>query len=238
VAMPQIVTTDRTSQVPHLCALPGGSVGFPPPRAAGQRGCAQCAAQLAYAHCGPVAMGLVTQTEAAKLLGVHRRGIDRKKEGLLRMGQAVRMGGRIMYESEGLEAAYLALAEPQAGSKVGRDLQAEAEQLEEEGIPALHISKARREFYLAELAEIEAKRRAGELIEAAKVETALFTTSRGFRDALLARPSQWAPELAGVESVGEVAIILERQVHSFLVDFSDPERGFEGQARRGMEEEP
>lgn len=58
-------------------------------------------------------------------------------------------------------------------------------------------SKTRHQYYQARLAELEYRRRIGELVEAEEVRSNAFRTARQVRDALFGIPDRLAPVLAG-----------------------------------------
>lgn len=73
-------------------------------------------------------------------------------------------------------------------------------------------ARARREHYLARLAENESRKSDGDLVERAAVENAAFATGRLLRDLLLGLPKQISAELAAVSDPWE----LERQLTAGL----------------------
>ena len=73
-------------------------------------------------------------------------------------------------------------------------------------------ARARREHYLARLAENESRKSDGELVERSAVENAAFATGRLLRDLLLGLPKQISAELAAVSDPWE----LERQLTAGL----------------------
>ncbi|TCL34817.1 hypothetical protein EV691_101256 [Azotobacter chroococcum] len=68
---------------------------------------------------------------------------------------------------------------------------------ENEGID-FQKARARREHYLARLAENESRKSDGDLVERAAVENAAFATGRMLRDLLLGLPKQISAELAAI----------------------------------------
>ncbi|ASL27362.1 terminase small subunit [Azotobacter chroococcum] len=82
---------------------------------------------------------------------------------------------------------------------------------EDEGID-FQKARARREHYLARLAENEARKSDGELVEREAVENAAFATGRLLRDLLLGLPKQIGAELAAISDPWE----LERRLTAGL----------------------
>ncbi|NHN79697.1 terminase small subunit [Azotobacter chroococcum] len=76
----------------------------------------------------------------------------------------------------------------------------------------LQKARARREHYLARLAENEARKSDGELVEREAVENAAFATGRLLRDLLLGLPKQIGAELAAISDPWE----LERRLTAGL----------------------
>lgn len=73
-------------------------------------------------------------------------------------------------------------------------------------------ARAEREFYLAALAQNEARKSSGELVERQAVENAAFATGRMLRDLLLGLPKQISPGLSAINDPWE----LERQLTTHL----------------------
>jgi len=82
---------------------------------------------------------------------------------------------------------------------------------EDEGID-FQKARARREHYLARLAENESRKSDGDLVERAAVESAAFATGRMLRDLLLGLPKQISAELAAISDPWE----LERRLTAGL----------------------
>jgi len=73
-------------------------------------------------------------------------------------------------------------------------------------------SRADRESFLAKLAELDYRARAGELLEAEAVRAEVFKLGRRCRDMLLSLPERLAPRLAAGLDVGEAHRILREEV--------------------------
>lgn len=81
-------------------------------------------------------------------------------------------------------------------------------------------SRAHREHYLAQLAESEARKTAGELVERAAVESAAYTSGRMLRDLVLGLPTQIAPALAAIADPWELERELTTHLRRVLEDAS------------------
>jgi len=73
-------------------------------------------------------------------------------------------------------------------------------------------SRAQREFFLAQLAESEARKSSGELVERKAVENAAYASGRLLRDLLLGLPKQVSPGLAAINDPWD----LERELTGHL----------------------
>jgi hypothetical protein len=177
--------------------------------------------------------------KAAASLGITRQQLCRKLEELQAVGAAQRDGKRWYVRLEDLALTYAQVAPGSAlALSPPTEEGAPAGDAEEGKIPPQHVSKARREHYLAEMAEMESRRRAGELIEVSFVSQQVFSLTREFRDRLITRPAQWAPELLGLENVVEIEIRLEEFVREFLLDLTSEDRGLPARVDQALERGP
>lgn len=179
-------------------------------------------------------MALVSQHEAAKLIGISRRTIDRKKDQLVKLGQAVMVGKRLMYETEGLREAlgsvldrhpanadWLAKTdELTARAKADADAAAKSGQIPEYG-----ESRAKREFYLARLAELQVAKAEEQLLDAEQVKAMWFEAGRRVRNWLMAMASRVAPDLAAMDEPGVIGIYMEKQMAEALTALANDLRG-------------
>lgn len=81
-------------------------------------------------------------------------------------------------------------------------------------------SRAQREHYLAQLAESEARKAAGDLVEREAVEAAAFASGRMLRDLILGLPKQIAPGLASINDPWELERTLTTHLRRVLEDAS------------------
>lgn len=81
-------------------------------------------------------------------------------------------------------------------------------------------SRAQREHFLAQLAQSEALKAAGELVDRAAVEQAAFIAGRAMRDLLLGLPKQIAPDLAAITDSWELERMLTTHLRRVLEDAS------------------
>jgi hypothetical protein len=175
-------------------------------------------------------VALVTQYEAANLLKISRRTLDRKKDQLVRLGQAVKVGKRLMYETDGLREALGAMVDRQpanakwlsGGDQLAELAKAETDEAAATGqIPDYGESRAKREHYLARLAELQVGQQEQLLMDAEDVKEKWFEVGRRVRNWLQAMASRVAPDLAAMNDPVEVGIFMDRQVHDALMALAD-----------------
>lgn len=80
-------------------------------------------------------------------------------------------------------------------------------------------ARTRREHAEAEMAELEAARQAGRLLEREPTERAVFEAFRTVRDAVFAACRSQAPLVIGLTEVREVTLLLEDGMRSAFADF-------------------
>jgi hypothetical protein len=143
------------------------------------------------------------------------------------MGMIQRSGGRLLYETDGLAEALELTTErvmhsnaermmggaqrPQAGGP---------EEPDDETVPPWAESKARREFYGAEKAQMELQALAGTLVLREKVHSWLFERERVIRNRLQAFPARISADLAAESRQVECEILLDKAIYDCLVDLA------------------
>lgn len=94
--------------------------------------------------------------------------------------------------------------------------QAVTTDLGDEDPNSLHAAKRRREFALAEMAEIELAEKLGDLVRVADVRKMGFEAARITRDSLLNIPNRIADELASLKTRDEVHELLTKELFEAL----------------------
>ena len=128
----------------------------------------------------------ITQKELAEELGVSSARVSQiKKTGRLD-GSFEKNGSTLRYDKEAAIAAWNGEI-PQSTSRVAsKDLE----------IPSFNESRAKSEFFRAEMARLDLEEKEELLCEANKVKTAAFTLARSVRDALDSIPDRVANQFA------------------------------------------
>ena len=179
-------------------------------------------------------MTALTQSAFARHLGVDRAHVSRlKKTGRLVMTPD---GDRVLVaESEARIAATadpgkVAVAERHAAKRAGQAAAAvdghkaakteaepgEPEAPEQPGMPDYQKARARKETANADIAEMEARTRAGQLMETAAVMAAVADAGTTFRTHFATLPTILAPQLAAMADENQIRLLLEDHVEQAL----------------------
>ncbi len=178
-------------------------------------------------------MTALTQSAFARHLGVDRAHVSRlKKTGRLVMtpdGQRV-----LVAESEARIAATadpgkVAVAERHAAKRAGQAAAVDGQKAakteaepgepdapEQPGTPDYQKARARKETANADLAEMEARTRAGQLMETAAVMAAVADAGTTFRTHFATLPTILAPQLAAMADENQIRLLLEDHVEQAL----------------------
>lgn len=89
-----------------------------------------------------------------------------------------------------------------------------------DGAPTLVEAKRNTEVYKARLAQLDFEKKAGNLVEADKVEAAAFSAARMARNRLIILPEKLAPELAAEVDPHKIEIMLKREISQALEELS------------------
>jgi len=91
------------------------------------------------------------------------------------------------------------------------------------GAPSYNDARTYRETFKARIEELEYRRLAGELVEAAEVKRIAFARARRARDLLLSIPARCAPVVAGISDPKECLRIIEAEVNRVCDELADNE---------------
>lgn len=83
-----------------------------------------------------------------------------------------------------------------------------------------NAARAKREHHNAQIAEMEARKMAGELAEVADFDATLQKLAANVRGRFVSLPSKLAPSLIGLESVAEIEAALQDAVWEALSELS------------------
>lgn len=105
------------------------------------------------------------------------------------------------------------------GRRAGAGRKSAAE-MATQGYIDYNVERARRERANAHIAEMEAKKMAGELASVADFDDTLQKLAANVRAQFVSLPSKLAPSLVGLESVAEIEAELSRAVYEALAELS------------------
>jgi phage terminase Nu1 subunit (DNA packaging protein) len=97
-------------------------------------------------------------------------------------------------------------------AKTAKELQARVEQLPDDAIPELNVSRERREHYQAELSKLEVDAKRGELVSAEAVKKEAFNLAKTVREALVNIPDRLANQLAAESDPATIHMALSQEL--------------------------
>lgn len=105
------------------------------------------------------------------------------------------------------------------GARAGSGRKTDAER-SEQGYIDYNEARARREHYNAQIAEMEARKIAGELAETSQIDTVWQGILGNVRAKLVSIPAKTAPSLLGLESIAEIESALTDAIYEAMAELS------------------
>ena len=140
---------------------------------------------------------LITMAELAKLKNVSRMAVSKKvKSGKLDTA-IVNHNGRKLVNKEEAFRLWDLQAPPSKDTIVRKKLKQEIDSKKEEEIPAYGESKAKREYFLAELAKLDVEEKKEQLVSVDEIKKSSFARARAMREALTNLADRLSHQLAG-----------------------------------------
>ena len=152
---------------------------------------------------------LISLAELAMLKNVSRAAVTKKiKSGKLE-GAVVNHNGRKLVNKE--EAIRLwDRADTRVVTTVKKELKQKIDSLPADSIPDFAESKAKREFYLAELAKLDVEEKKEQLVSVAEIKKSSFAKARAIREALTNLADRLSHQLAGEDD----ATVIHKNIYS------------------------
>lgn len=144
-----------------------------------------------------------SQAQLAEALGVDPALITRYKRRGMPVGSIAEAQA---WKADNVRARVTRGAKPDAAAGAG-------------AVPGYGDHRARREAAEADMAELEAKRKAGALMAVEPAERATFEAFRELRDATFSSIRSAAPQVLGLTEVREVQHLLEDALRAAYADF-------------------
>ena len=153
---------------------------------------------------------LISLAELAMLKNVSRAAVTKKiKSGKLN-GAVVNHNGRKMVNKE--EAFRLwDMADTRVVTTVKKELKQKIDNLPSDSIPDFAESKAKREFYLAELAKLDVEEKKKQLVSVDEIKKSSFAKDRSIREALTNLADRLSHQLAGEDDATVIHNLLSTE---------------------------
>ena len=154
---------------------------------------------------------LITMAELAMLKNVSRAAVTKKiKSGKLQ-GAVVNHNGKRMVNKEEAFRLWDLQAPPSKDTTVRKKLKQEINSKKVEEIPAYGESKAKREYFLAELAKLDVEEKKKQLVSVEEIKKSSFATGRSIREALTNLADRLSHQLAGEDDATVIHNILSTE---------------------------
>jgi len=140
---------------------------------------------------------LITFTELAMLKNVSRQAVSKKVKSGKLDGAVVNHNGKRLVNKEEAFRLWDLQAPPSKNLSVRKNLKEEISNKTTEEIPSYGESKAKREYFLAELAKLDVEEKRGALISTEEIKKSSFAKGRAIRESLFTIASRLANQLAG-----------------------------------------
>ena len=149
--------------------------------------------------------------ELAKLKNVSRMAVSKKvKSGKLDTA-IVNHNGRKLVNKEEAFRLWDLQAPPSKDTIVRKKLKQEIDSKKEEEIPAYGESKAKREYFLAELAKLDVQEKKQQLVSVEDIRKSSFVTGRSIREALTNLADRLSHQLAGEDDATVIHNIISTE---------------------------
>ena len=153
----------------------------------------------------------ITMAELAMLKNVSRQAVSKKiKTGKLD-GAIVNHNGRRMVNKEEAFRLWDLQALPSKDTTVRKQIKQEIDSKTYEEIPAYGESKAKREYFLAELAKLDVEEKKKQLVSVDEIKKSSFATGRSIREALTNLADRLSHQLAGEDDATVIHNIISNE---------------------------
>ena len=164
----------------------------------------------------------ITFADLAKLKGVSRSAVSQRRQTGILKEAIVKVNGREMLNKD--DAVRLwdqnSVPAPKAiTAQTKKELKKQVDGMAADEIPDFNISRAKKEFYTAELARIQVEQQKKELISAKEVEKKSFEMAVGIREAFLTLPDRVSNLFASETDPTAIDSVMREEIHSCLERF-------------------
>ena len=164
----------------------------------------------------------ITFADLAKLKGVSRSAVSQRRQTGILKDAIVKVNGRELLNKD--EAVRLwdqnsVPAPTPITAQTKKELKKQVDGMSADEIPDFNISRAKKEFYTAELARIQVEQQKRELISAKEVEKKSFEMAVGIREAFLTLPDRVSNLFASETDPTAIDSVLRQEIHGCLERF-------------------
>ena len=164
----------------------------------------------------------ITFADLAKLKGVSRSAVSQRRQTGILKDAIVKVNGRELLNKD--DAVRLwdqnSVPAPKAiTAQTKKELKKQVDGMAADEIPDFNISRAKKEFYTAELARIQVEQQKKELISAKEVEKKSFEMAVGIREAFLTLPDRVSNLFASETDASAIDSVMRQEIHSCLERF-------------------
>ena len=140
---------------------------------------------------------LITMSELATLKNVSRTAVSKKVKSGKLDSAVVNHNGRKLINKEEAFRLWDIQALPSKDTTVRKQLKQKIDAKTEDEIPAYGESKAKREYFLAELAKLDVEEKKEQLVSVDEIKKSSFAKARAMREALYIIADRLSHQLAG-----------------------------------------
>ena len=165
-------------------------------------------------------MSLISFADLATLKNVSRQAIyDRKRRGFFDKA-IVKHNGKEVLNSEIALQLWDKNDVYSAEITTKKQLKDKIDSLPADSIPDFAESKAKREFYLAELAKLDVEEKKEQLVSVQDIKKSSFATARAIRESLSNLADRLSHQLAGEDDASVIYEILNNEHREALQNFA------------------
>tara|TARA_R100000234_G_scaffold112777_1_gene86724 strand:- start:146 stop:631 length:486 start_codon:yes stop_codon:yes gene_type:complete len=150
-------------------------------------------------------------SELAKLKNVSRMAVSKKVKSGKLDGAIVNHNGKKLVNKDEAFRLWELQAPPSRDKSVRKQLKKEINSLPADSIPDFAESKAKREFYLAELAKLDVEEKKKQLVSVDEIKKSSFAKARSIREALTNLADRLSHQLAGEDDATVIHNLLSTE---------------------------
>ena len=164
----------------------------------------------------------ITFADLAKLKGVSRSAVSQRRQTGILKDAIVKVNGRELLNKDLAVELWDKNSVPKINNlpaQTKKELKKQVDEMSPDQIPDFNVSRAKNEFYKAELARIQVAQQKKELISAKEVEKKSFELAVGIREAFLTLPDRVSNLFASETDATAIDGVLRKEIHSCLESF-------------------